>query len=592
MRPKTSVQPVIALVRRQHLSELLRRWRRQPRKRSPLLFWALLSFALVSDSVLLSLAIRLLSTKESSSPPPIDRRILVPYADDSSLWEPLRNWVIRVDGRKRLFEGFCREAVLRITGEERFEGRDPMAVVVSWMLDKGANSLQWDNYPFLRCEDSGLRATLYRDGSRPSQMAREEQLCGRFVEPMVVRSALRCQLSSEERQTGELRERIKLFDQIRVGYVDAGSSEEMQNASAALSDAYHEGNADVFAAALSDYVAASRRAMRAESDPVESRRLAWESWLLEYSPHQQALYWSLLAAGLFTIASMVRSWRRCCLLAGRLVGFGCLIWSAAALLGQSLRDGTPLVGDGSQGVLWFSAVIIGVALFLAALLRDEFFAWTGTLLSSIALLVANHWPLAFIGPWPALPRGEAGDICLRVHVLMLLSAYAVLILAWGNAVLSLARVLLSLASAERLCRLATLSVRMIGIGVIVLAASVLLYGCRALQQGICWSSWNAQASGALLVLPGCVALLYTRWRGRVGSFPMLALVVLGFVLLAVLWQVGLRLRTGIPYFAPVTDDSTIYLAGLISLSLTAHAALRYYFGRQRILIARKDARGG
>src|SRR5262249_10700564 len=118
MRPRTSVrQPVIAGVRGRKLSDLLRDWRSQPRKRSPAFFWALVALAFLLDSALVYLGVQLFAEAAPApgSPPP-GRRMHVRYADNAALWEPLRRWVIRVQGRPRLFESFCREAVRSITG--------------------------------------------------------------------------------------------------------------------------------------------------------------------------------------------------------------------------------------------------------------------------------------------------------------------------------------------------------------------------------------------------------------------------------------------------------------------------------------------
>src|SRR5262249_25164654 len=154
-------QPVIAGARRQQLSDLLRAWRRQPRKRSPGLFWGLLTLAFVLDTVLAFLGVQLLGLVElSPATPSAERRMYVPYAKNRALWEPLRNWAIRVEGRPQLFESYCRDAVRRVTGEECFEDNDPLAVVVSWMM----HNSPWEGYPFLRCEDAELRTLLYRDG--------------------------------------------------------------------------------------------------------------------------------------------------------------------------------------------------------------------------------------------------------------------------------------------------------------------------------------------------------------------------------------------------------------------------------------------
>lgn len=354
MQPKTSVRPIIAGARRQQLSDLLRRWRQQPRKRSPHLFWTLLAVALLSDCGLLFVVVRILSARDSSLPAPAERRILVPYAADSDLWEPLRRGVIRVDGRTRLFESFCREAVQRITSEERFEGRDPLAVVVSWMLENGANAAQWDNYPFLRCENAELRALLYREEGGPSQMGREEQLYGRYVEPAVVRSLPEIQSPSLERQIIELRDRLNLFDRIRGGCVEDGSGEGMQTVRAALSEAYHSGDKDLFAAALSDYVEASRETLRVEEVPAECRSLAWEArvqtWLSRSAFAALGLAWGAAALALARLlltapsSEQLYRWATLCLWPIRT---GVVILAASALL-----DGLQVMHQGFSWLGW------------------------------------------------------------------------------------------------------------------------------------------------------------------------------------------------------------------------------------------------
>jgi hypothetical protein len=387
MQPKTSVrQPVIAGARRQHLSELLRKWRRQPRKRSPLLFWTLLSLALLSDCGLLWLIARLLDDWKSAWP-----------AADWTLW----------------------------------------------------------------------------------------------------------------------------------------------------------------------------------------KRLSWPS---EYAPAWPALCSSLLAVFFFVVAAAVRPWwplwRRRLLFVGLLSGFNCV----AALLAQAIREGLPPICDGSQGMLWSASVILGLGLFLAVLFRDAFLALVASLASAIGFAAAIHWPLTFAEAWPALPSGSDDDICLRMQVLILLSAYAVLALAWSIAAFALARVVFDAPSSERLRRLAMLCLWPIRLGVLLLAACVLLDGWRALEQGSAWHVWNVQALSTLLMLPGCAALIFVQRRGGMPSFHLLVCVVLGFTLLAmtchtaVLWE-----HSNLQIGSLIRADVASYVTGLISLSLATHAALRYYFGKQRIL---------
>lgn len=384
MQPKTSVrQPVIAGARRQHLSELLRRWRRQPRKRSPVLFWTLLSLVLLSDGALLFLAAWLLGAWDSSS-----------------------------------------------------------------LLSEG-----------LTCENR----------------TREH----------------------------------------------------------------------VFA--------------------------------------RQALCLSLLATGFLAAAALMRHqrplWRRRLMFVGLLSCLGCLGWSAGAILGQAIGDGATPIRDGIQGILWSTSVVVGLGFLVAVFLRDAFVALAGALASCIGFLAAASWPLAFAEHWPPLPQAGVGDIGLCVQVLILLSAYAALALAWSIAALTLLRILLAAPSSERLRQLATLCLWPIRFSVVLLAASAFLDGWRAMEQGFAWHGWNAQAMGTLVVLPGSAALVYARQRGRLSPFRLLAAVVLCIAFLALIWHGAVSWETGdLLAGAALASHGSPCLAGLISLSLAAHAALRYYFG--------------
>lgn len=601
MRPKTSVrQPIIAGASKQRLSEMLRRWRRQPRKRSLLLFWLLLSLALMSDSLILYLGVRFVGGSQAPTAPLAERHMYVPYAADAALWEPLRHWVIRVKGRTQLFESFCRQAVREITGDDWFEGYDPLAVTVSWWLDSGADLLKWNDYPCLRCEDAELRALLYRDKRSPARMPRREQLHGRYVEPSVVSSSAGfhdlldnvraarggLRLSSLERKAVELQDRLKRLQQIRRGDIDGGNSAEMDTARDALREAYPQ-TADLFAAALTDFIAASRRAPRADEASRDGRRFACEAWLNRYSPSQKAAYLSLLATGLFAAAALVRTrrprWRRGLLVSGFCACAGGLGWSVAAIVCGAIRDGAPVL-DGAQGILWAASLVLGLSIFLGLVGRDAFLILTGAFVCSGGLLLANRWPPAFAAHWPSVPEGAASDPWLSLQVLLLLSAYATLALVGALAVLTLARILLSSPTGERVRELAVVCLRLLRLGVVLLTASALLDGCRALGQGAAWRGWNVQALGTLLLLPGCAALVHARRRGWIQPFAFLAVGVFGFTLVAMVWQVVTSGAIGNPNLREVLAvEGWFFTAGLVALSLAAHAALRYYFGRQRIL---------
>ncbi|MGH7226068.1 MAG: hypothetical protein ACRELF_22865, partial [Gemmataceae bacterium] len=394
-------------------------------------------------------------------------------------------------------------------------------------------------------------------------------------------------LSSLERHAVELQERLTRFHQIRRGGMDEWNSAEMRKARAELCETYRSGVQDIFAAGLNDFLEASRRVMRVTENPEDERRLACEAWLNEHTPSRKAMYLSLLATGLFTAAVIVRTrrprWRSRLLQFGFLACLCCLGWALAAIVCWAIREG-PTLMSGTQGILWCASLVMGLSLCLALLGRDAFVGWTGALVSSGGFLLANRWPTSFTEHWPPLPEGVAGDSWLRVQVLLLLSAYAALVLAWAVAALTLGRILLAAPSGERVRRLATLCVRPIRIGMVLLTVSALVDGCRAMALGSSWHGWNAQALGTLFVLPSCAVLVYARRRGWIQPFTFMASVLFGFTLVATMGHTAIWREIGKQTLGTaLAVEGWFYAAGLINFSLAAHAALRYYFGKQPIL---------
>jgi ABC-type transport system involved in cytochrome c biogenesis permease subunit len=159
--------------------------------------------------------------------------------------EPLRRWPVQEDGRVKPFETFCREAVRTITGRERFEGNDPVAVVGSWLLlydpDPGrAGKLgrdmdaDWENYPFILCDNHELRERLFRDFKGEDAELTEEERHGKYVAPAVLRYSAelkkllrsgaarmeqdsKAALSSLETKATEVKKRLALYERIRGG---------------------------------------------------------------------------------------------------------------------------------------------------------------------------------------------------------------------------------------------------------------------------------------------------------------------------------------------------------------------------------------
>lgn len=588
MRPKTSVRPpIIAAAQRRHLSELLRRWRRQPRQRSRTLFAIVLTLALMSDTAILFLGIHLFNSHPATVAPPNERRMHVPFAANAELWEPLRYCPLRTEGQTHLFETFCRAAVRDITGDECFEERDPVAVVASWMLDGDADSLGWSHYPFVRCEDAELRAVLYGEEENPSCMTRAEQLHGRYIEPAAAQScralheilaqaASNDHLSQLERQALELQQRLMRWHRLRTGAIEGDA--EMATVSAELRQAYQAGDKELFATACNDILDVSRRVLGVADDRAAQRRLAAENWLNQRTPARKACQWSLLTVLSLAVAALVKirrpKWHRAFLGGGVLAAFACLAWSTAAIVACAFRAQV-LLGEDEQRMLFLSSATLGLGFLTAFWYREKLLARCAAVLASIGFFLSIRGLF-----WPC---ESENDFCFSLCQLLLLSAFAALALAWSISLVVAGRVLFLAPNGERLRKLAALCLATLRLGIVLWVGSALVDALRTVGADDSWHGGNLRKAFApFLGLTVFFAFLYAHRRGWMQPFALAALGGIAFPLAILIGYAAHRTGTELPFR---TVDAWLCAMGLLHFSLVVHAALRYYFGRQRVFDA-------
>lgn len=131
------------------------------------------------------------------------------------------------EGRIKPFQSASQDAVRQITGRTMFEGHDPVALLLAWMLTAGAGAAggytDWETHPFILCEHRGLRRAIYEDEARAT---------GKYVAPADLRRSLdfdhlaaavarqrkehgakaHFYLSAEELRAEEVSRRLLLFD--------------------------------------------------------------------------------------------------------------------------------------------------------------------------------------------------------------------------------------------------------------------------------------------------------------------------------------------------------------------------------------------
>lgn len=183
-------------------SSALTSGKKQPRT---VLRWLLAGVALTAV-VLIALTAKVLSPVVASSrvAPSEAKAILPPF--DYQLWQGL---AVQHDGREKPFQSAAGEIVRHITGRTRFEGADPVAVVLAWKLTHGRGGggefTDWETYPFILCDHHDLRKVIFTDKLGPDAKLTDEHLHGKYVSPADIRNSVGLQKLLME--VGELHEK-------------------------------------------------------------------------------------------------------------------------------------------------------------------------------------------------------------------------------------------------------------------------------------------------------------------------------------------------------------------------------------------------
>jgi ABC-type transport system involved in cytochrome c biogenesis permease subunit len=180
-------------------------------------------------------------------------------------------------------------------------------------------------------------------------------------------------------------------------------------------------------------------------------------------------------------------------------------------------------------MLWLPFVGVILTLVFERIYRAGTFGFAGGLLAGLALLLADHLPLdPSISPVAAVLRS---NLWLTIHVLTIVGSYAPLSLA---AVLAHVYGGLYLARGGRHPGLALLNIflyRLIQVGVVLLAAGIMLGAVWANASWGRYWGWDPKETWSLITLLWFLALLHGRFAGWLRGVGFSLGIVAGFLLL-------------------------------------------------------------
>lgn len=222
---------------------------------------------------------------------------------------------------------------------------------------------------------------------------------------------------------------------------------------------------------------------------------------------------------------------------------------AALLVGFSIRvmiSGRPPVTNMYESVIYVGFGVAVFGLVFAVIYRRKYVLTVATAVTTIALVLADHCPGILDPSVRPLDPVLRSNFFLLTHVMTITLSYAAFALALGIANVTLGYFLLRSDKVDSIRALSQFTYRATQVGVLLLAAGIILGGVWAdYSWGRFWG-WDPKEVWALVALLGYLSVLHVRLGGAVGHRGFAVMIVVCFSLVVMAWYgVNFVLGTGL-----------------------------------------------
>ena len=316
-----------------------------------------------------------------------------------------------------------------------------------------------------------------------------------------------------------------------------------------------------------------------QSGDYPSRR----AMTLEVTYHRWAplrMGWMLMLVAVAGLWLHVR-WRWKSLRAGAFAAYGVAV--VAVAIGLAVRiaiAGRPPVTNLYESVVFVGAGIAVLGLILGFVYRNVHVLTAAATVSTAMLVMADGCPSILDPAVRPLEPVLQSNFWLVAHVLTITLSYAAFALAAGMANITLGHYLLRSNNQAVIKSLSRATYRAMQVGVLTLAAGMILGAIWADYSWGCFWGWDPKEVWALITLLGYLAILHARQAGWVRERGLAALSIAVFSLVVMAWYgVNQVLGTGLHNFGLASGGGgLVVFAVLLQLVFVAIVLLRSWRG--------------
>jgi cytochrome c-type biogenesis protein CcsB len=454
-------------------------------------------------------------------------------------------------GRVKPLDTFARETVFLMHGKEKIDGRDPLEILLTWILQPQA----WEETRFVEVRYQLLKKALKLDESQNrftlQEILRSERL-SYVMQELQSRREAKAKLDPYFQALQRLEMQIGVFRGVASGELvrlippKEGTlwlslldfNEPQKKAFQQIVHAFikHLENSPQAAVQMAEAVGAFQQAAK-EANPAlypEEKKLNAEVHYHAFHPFQKAWIFYLLSCLLFLLLwiSKKQVFYRIAWLAS---GAGLLFHLYGFIL-RIYLTGRPPVSNMYETVVWVALGALLFSMVIEGIYRWRFSLFAGSAVAGFCLMLADFSPLILDPSLQPLEAVLNSNFWLTTHVLTITISYAAFFLAFALGDIALIYFLRGESEQSVKIKALTLSIyRAVQIGVACLAPGIILGGIWAdYSWGRFWG-WDPKETWALIALLGYVALLHARLSGMLQSFGMAAASVVAFSLVIMAW---------------------------------------------------------
>lgn len=528
---------------------------------------------------------------------------------------------IQDSGRIKPFRTFARETLMLVHGRSSFRPearpgdgdadkqssanrtRPPLEVVMTWFLAPQF----WDQQPFVELRLAAIKDALKlektRDRFSPTELFSNERL-GLVFQDLTAFRETKQKMTPYYQAVQRLENQLGLYQAVKDGSVlrfvppkpqaepaaaDKGAMKEPERwRSVAELDGELKSDFATVAKAFIRALPGVDSPVTSESLPslldavnrfkerasVENPALYPDGRDIDLEVHYEQLHPFRVAWVLYLLAAILTgfAWagggRKLFVRGGWALAIAAVSVHTYGFLLRMFLTGRPPVSNMYETVIWVSWGVMLFSMFFEAKQRRHFVLLAGAAVAALCNIVADAAPSVLDGSLQPLEPVLRSNLWLTVHVLTITISYSAFFLAWSLGNIGLGLIIRGeQPSGPRIESIAVSIYRSIQVGVVLLAAGIILGGVWAdYSWGRFWG-WDPKETWALIALLGYIAILHARLSGMLRQLGLVVGVVIAFNLIIMSWYgVNFVLGAGLHSYG-FGAGGVEYMTGFVLLDL-------------------------